>query len=119
RPRIIFGRLREPPQDAQSSLRVFAARKLCQNPEFAAHVREMRARIADGGELRTLQLIGTDGMAAGRFLFRTVSSEGAELTFESHLFAHVSGGRAESFVEVARQVATDDDEDLLTEDSLS
>ncbi|MFF3734891.1 nuclear transport factor 2 family protein [Streptomyces sp. NPDC002476] len=90
-----------------------------QRSEFAAHVREMRARVADGGELRTLQLIGTDSMAAGRFLFRMVSSEGAELTFESHLFARVSGGRAESFVEVARQVATDDDKDLLTEDSLS
>ncbi|WP_424863509.1 nuclear transport factor 2 family protein [Streptomyces sp. MMS24-I29] len=90
-----------------------------QRSEFAAHVREMRAQVADGGELRTLQLIGTDSMAAGRFLFRTVSSKGAELTFETHLFARVSGGRAESFVEVARQVAPDDDKDLLTEDSLS
>ncbi|MFF9322455.1 nuclear transport factor 2 family protein [Streptomyces sp. NPDC014735] len=90
-----------------------------QRSEFAAHVREMRAQVADAGELRTLQLIGTDSMAAGRFLFRTVSSKGAELTFETHLFARVSGGRAESFVEVARQVAPDDDKDLLAEDSLS
>ncbi|WP_335934668.1 nuclear transport factor 2 family protein [Streptomyces sp. PTD5-9] len=90
--------------------------RVCRRPEFAAHVREMRSRIADGGELRTLEVIGADGTAAGRFLFRTTSPEGAELTFESHLFVRVSGGRAKSFAEVARQVATDDDGDLLTAD---
>ncbi|WP_227998953.1 hypothetical protein [Nocardia australiensis] len=81
--------------------------------EYLAHVREMRRMVAGGGEMRVLEQISTNTGTAGRYLFRMVSPEGQESIFESHLFARINGGRAERFVEVARQVVDDDDEDLL------
>ncbi|MGY3676812.1 hypothetical protein [Streptomyces sp. TE33382] len=93
--------------------------RVYRRPEFTAHVREMRTQVVGGGEMRTLEQISTDAATAGRFLFRMVSSEGVELTFESHIFARINGGRAERFVEIARQITDNDDKDLLTAGSLS
>lgn len=83
-------------------------------PEFPAHVRDMRQMVVGGGELRVLEQVATDTAIAGRYLFRMVSAGGQTLTFESHVFARIADGRAERFVEVARQVEDGDSQDLLT-----
>ena len=74
----------------------------------------MRQRVVGGGDLRVLEQVGTDTAIAGRYLFRMVSAAGQSLTFESHLFARITDGRAERFVEVARQTGDEDAPDLLT-----
>jgi hypothetical protein len=82
--------------------------------EYPTHVREMRQMVAGGGEIRVLEQVCTETGIAGRYLFRMGSADGKSLSFESHLFASIKDGRAERFVEVARQVQEDDDEDFLT-----
>jgi ketosteroid isomerase-like protein len=81
--------------------------------EFVAHVRAMRQMAVGGGELRVLEQISVNAAIAGRYLFRVVSADGQILRFESHRFARVDGGRVARLVEVARQVADDDDGDFL------
>lgn len=81
--------------------------------EYTAHVREMRQMVVGGGELQVLEQIRRDSEFAGRYLFRMVTAEGQNLSFESHLFARVNNGRIERLIEVARQVENDADEDFL------
>ena len=81
--------------------------------EYAAHVREMRQMVVGGGELRVLEQISTATRIAGRYLFSMVSADGQALSFESHLFARIDGGKVDRLVEVARQIGNDDHGDLL------
>jgi hypothetical protein len=80
--------------------------------EYAAHVREWRQTVASG-ELRVLEQVVTTTAIAGRYVFRTVSADEQVLTFESHLFARIDGGKVDRLIEVARQIGDHDDGDLL------
>jgi hypothetical protein len=88
--------------------------RVYRRPEYDAHVREMRQLVTGGGEMRVLEQTGMGTAIAGRYLFRMVSAAGQSVTFESHLFARITDGRAERFVEVSRQIEDGDDRDLLT-----
>ena len=81
--------------------------------EYTAHVREMRQMVAGGGELRVLEQLSAATGIAGRYLFRMLPAEGPALTFESHLFARVEGGKIERMVEVARLVEDEGGEEFL------
>ncbi|MEE1801224.1 nuclear transport factor 2 family protein [Streptomyces sp. JV176] len=81
--------------------------------EYTAHVREMRQMVTGGGELQVLEQINTGSGIAGRFLFRMVPADGQALTFESHLFARIDGGRVARLIEVAHLIGDDHDEDFL------
>jgi hypothetical protein len=77
-------------------------RHVYQRSEYTAHVREMRKMVVGGGELRVLEQISTATGIVGRYLFRMVSADGHDTSFESHLFARVDGGKVDRMVEVAR-----------------
>ena len=81
--------------------------------EYTPHVREMRQMVVGGGELRVLEQLTTDTGIVGRYLFTMVPADGPALTFESHLFARIEGGRIDRMIEVARLIDDENDGDLL------